>query len=104
MVLLYAEREVTRMSTNLPPAPPGPFPPGASGPMYPPPAAKKTSPIVWVLVGIGAFLLLVVVAIVAGGMLLLHKAKQAGLDPALMKRNPGLATVKIMAALNPNIE
>src|SRR5450759_1653720 len=103
MVLLYAEREVTHMSTIPPPVPPAPAPPGGPGAMYPPPP-KKTSPIVWVLVGLGAFLLLVVIAVAGAGFFLVHKVKQAGLDPELMRRNPGLATVKMMAALNPNIE
>src|SRR6266705_1081547 len=102
MVLLYAEREVTRMSTNVPP-PPGGFPSGAPGPMYPPPQVRKTSPLVWVLVGIGAFFLLLVIAVAGAGFFLVHKAKQAGIDPDLIKRNPALASVKMMAALNPNI-
>lgn len=72
--------------------------------MYPPPVKKKVSPIVWVLVGIGAFFMIVVVLVVGAGFFLVHKAKQAGLDPELMRRNPALASVKIMAALNPNIE
>ena len=91
------------MSTNVPP-PPGAFPPGAPGPVYPPPSGKKTSPLVWVLVGIGAFILLVIIAIAGAGFFLVHKVKQAGIDPDLMRRNPALATVRMMAALNPNIE
>ena len=82
------------MSTNVPPPP---------GPMYPPPV-RKTSPLVWVLVGIGAFFLLIVIAVAGAGFFLVHKAKQAGIDPDLIKRNPALASVKLMAALNPNIE
>lgn len=92
------------MSTNVPPVPPGAYPPGAPGPMYPPPPAKKTSPIVWVLLGIGVFFLMVVIAVVGAGFFLVHKAKQAGLDPELIRKNPALASVKLMAALNPNIE
>lgn len=93
------------MSAIPPPTPPTPGAPGGSGPMYPaPPMKKKTSPIVWVLVGLGAFFLLVIIAVAGAGFFLVHKVKQAGFDPALMRRNPGLATVKMMAALNPNIE
>ncbi len=110
------------MSTNLPP-PPNPSsnpnqppyagqPPGgqagyqppAGGPYYPPPIKKKTSPLVWILAGIGAFLLLIAIVVVGAGFFLFHKVKQAGLDPDLMRRNPALATVKMMAALTPNIE
>ena len=103
------------MSTNLPPTPNQPPygnqpgyqasqqpPPGQ--PYYPPPAKKTTSPIVWILAGIGAFLLLIAIVVVGAGFFLFHKVKQAGLDPELMRRNPALATVKMMAALTPNIE
>ncbi len=99
------------MSTNLPPNPNQPpygnqqgYQPPAGAPYYPPPAKKKISPIVWILGGLGAFLILIVIAIAGAGFFLVHKAKQAGLDPDLMRRNPALATVKMMAALTPNIE
>ena len=103
------------MSTNLPPNPNQPpygNQPGYQGsqqpppgqPYYPPPAKKTTSPIVWILAGIGAFLLLIAIVVVGAGFFLFHKVKQAGLDPDLMRRNPALATVKMMAALTPNIE
>jgi hypothetical protein len=65
---------------------------------------KKTSPIVWILVGLGAFVLLGILLVVGAGFFVIHKAKQAGLDPDLMKKNPALATVKMAAAFNPDIE
>jgi hypothetical protein len=34
----------------------------------------------------------------------MHKAKQAGIDPDLMKRNPGLASAKLLIAVNPDLE
>ena len=77
-------------------------PPGA--PYYPPPAKNKTSPIVWILAGIGAFIALIIIAVAGAGFFFLHKAKQAGLDPDLLRRNPALATVRMMAALTPDIE
>src|SRR5689334_10874036 len=86
------------MSTNVPP-PPGP----PQMQMYPPPP-KKSNVLVWVLVGIGGFLLVVVIAVVCAGIFLVHKAKQAGLDPDLIRKNPAMASVRVMAALNPNIE
>ena len=102
------------MSTNFPPNPNQPYapntpntpnqPPPQGAPYYPPPVKKKTSPIVWIVAGIGAFLALVVIAVAGAGFFLLHKVKQAGLDPDLMKRNPALAAVKMMAALTPDIE
>jgi len=33
-----------------------------------------------------------------------HKAKEAGIDPDLWRRNPGLAAGKLVAATNPNLE
>ena len=45
-----------------------------------------------------------VIIIVAGGLFVLNKAKQAGIDPVLMQKNPGLAVAKMMAAMNPDIE
>src|SRR5947209_6069870 len=71
--------------------------------MYPPPK-KKVCPLVWVLIGIGAFLMIIVLAVVGAGFFLVHKVKQAGLDPDLIRKNPALATVKMMAALTPDIE
>jgi hypothetical protein len=70
----------------------------------PAPAPKKTSPIVWILAAVGGLLVLIVLLFIAGGVFLVHKVKQAGFDTDLMKKNPGLASVRIMAALNPNIE
>ncbi len=35
---------------------------------------------------------------------MLHKARQAGLDPDLMRHNPGLAVGKLLAATNPDLE
>lgn len=103
------------MSTTPPPNPNQPpygsqpgyqqgYQPPPGPPYYPPPVKKKTSPIVWILAGIGAFLLLIAIVVVGAGFFLFHKVKQAGLDPDLMRRNPALATVKMMAALTPNIE
>ncbi len=84
------------MSTN-PPSMPSYAPQGA-------PLRKKTSPIVWILVGLGVFFLLVVLVVVGAGYFVVSKARQAGIDTDLMKHNPALASVKMMAALNPNIE
>jgi hypothetical protein len=71
-------------------------------PGAPPP--KKTNPLVWILAGIGIVLVLVVGLIVAGGLFVVYKAKQAGLDPDLMQRNPGLAMTKLLTSMNPDIE
>jgi hypothetical protein len=76
------------VATNLPPAP----------------ARKKTNPLVWVLVAVGVLILLFGIALVAGGFFLYYKARQAGLDPDLWRRNPGVAAAKLIAATNPDAE
>lgn len=88
------------MATN-PPVPPVPPVPGATPP---PPPAKKSNALVWILGGLGGCLVLVVIGVFAIGMFVAHKAKQAGIDGDLMKRNPALAAAKMMVAANPDIE
>ena len=53
--------------------PPSPMPPGGAAP-----PAKKSNVLLWVLVGIGGFFALIIVALLAGGLFLAHKVKQAG--------------------------
>lgn len=83
---------------------PGPYQAPYPGQYPPPPIRKSTSPLVWVLVGLGAFFLLLIMLVVGAGFFVVHKAKQAGLDTDLIRRNPVLATVKMAAAFNPDIE
>src|SRR5690348_5415445 len=87
--------------------------PGASAtpvaqpaPVVPPLAAqgRRINPIVWILGGIAAVILLFGAALTIGGIFVLHKAKQAGLDPDLWARNPGVAATKLVAAANPDAE
>lgn len=89
------------MSSNYPPPPPYPNP-NQYPPQMPPP--RKTSPWVWVAVGVGVFLMVIVLVVVAGGYFVWSKAKQAGIDPALMRSNPTLAVSKMIAAANPDVE
>jgi VCBS repeat-containing protein len=95
------------MSNYVPPTTPfggsssQPFPPQQS---FPPPPEKKSNVWAWVLVGCGTFVLLGIIGVVLGGYFVWNKAKQAGLDPDLMKKHPAVATAKLMAALNPDIE
>ncbi|MBS1876493.1 MAG: zinc ribbon domain-containing protein [Acidobacteria bacterium] len=92
---------------TTPPPPSGP-PPGPVGPAVgqPPQSAppKKKSPWLWVMVGCFGLILLVVLGILGTGLFIAHKAKQAGFDTELMKRNPALAAAKIAVAMNPAIE
>lgn len=85
------------MSTSFPPTPPPPQQP----PVAPP---KKTSPWVWILGGCGVLVVLIVLALVATGLFVAKKVKDAGIDPDLMKKNPAVAITKMMAAMNPDIE
>lgn len=110
-------------SMNPPPPPPGYQPPPQGYPPpsgYPPqqgypqqpgypqqqgyPPRKKTSPVVWILVILGTLFLLGVLSV--GGLIFygLHKARQAGIDPELMRRNPALAAAKIAVAMNPDVQ
>lgn len=78
----------------------GDTPPAAAS-SAPPVATRKISPIVWILIAVlGLFLL----AVVGSGLFLVHKAKQAGFDAELMRNNPGLATARLLAATNPDLE
>jgi hypothetical protein len=79
--------------------PPSPLHP-PSGPV----PAKKSNVLLWVLAGIGGFVALIIIAIVATGLFLFHKAKQAGVDPELFQRNPALAATKMMTTMNPDVE
>ncbi len=82
------------MATNYPP----PVGQGA------PPPKKKTSPLVIVLAIVGGLLALIVIGVVAGGLFIAHKVKQAGFDPDEWRDNPGVAAAKMITALNPDAE
>ena len=102
-----------------PPPPPQAAPPAYAPPVYAqppaqapmqamPPAAvsapRKTSPLVWILVVVLGLFVLGGVATVGGLWYVAHRVKQAGFDPELMQRNPGLAISKMIAAANPDVE
>ena len=90
------------MSNYVPPTTPIGMPPQQQFP--PPPPQKKSNVLTWVLVGCGSFIILGVIAFAVGGYFVWSKAKEVGLDPALMQKQPALATAKIMVAMNPDIE
>jgi len=94
-------------SAQPPAAPPMPPPMPMSGPApMPPPMtqARKTSPIVWILVILLGLFALGIVGVVGTGLFVAHKVRQVGIDPDLWRRNPGLAVGKIIAATNPDVE
>jgi hypothetical protein len=74
------------------------------GPVAMAPVTRKTSPIVWVLVAVVGIFVLGAIAVLGAGYFVVSKARQAGLDPELMRRNPGMAVGKLMAAVNPDVE
>jgi hypothetical protein len=61
-----------------------------------------------IAIGCGAVAILSIVvvgvAIVAGGMFVAKKAKDAGFDTELMARNPGLAAARMMVTANPDLD
>lgn len=72
--------------------------------MPPPMAPRKTNPLVWVLVAILGLFVLGGLAVVGTTMFVVHKARQAGLDPDLMRNKPGLAIAKMLATANPDVD
>jgi len=77
---------------------------GAAAPPAAAPVARRTSPLVWILVAFGALVVLVCGLFVVGGLFVFHKARQAGLDPELWAKNPGVAVAKMLATANPDAE
>ncbi len=65
---------------------------------------KGVSIIVWILGGIAVFVFLCVLAVAGLIFFVAHKAKQAGFDPELMKKNPVYAAFKIGATASPDAE
>ena len=65
---------------------------------------KKTSPIVWILVAVAGLVVVFGLLMVAGGLFIFSKAKQAGFDPGLMRENPALAVTKMITAMDPNVD
>lgn len=69
-----------------------------------PPPPRKVSPIVWILAGLGAVIVLGLLVVFLGGLFLAHKAREAGVDPGLFRKNPAVAITKMVAAMNPNAD
>ncbi|HUA84282.1 MAG TPA: hypothetical protein VMB85_10520 [Bryobacteraceae bacterium] len=77
----------------------------SSAPPMPQPAPhKKTSPLIWILGGLAVVLFGGMLTCGLVGFLAMRAVKNAGFDPDLMKRNPGLAMAKMAATLHPDLE
>lgn len=76
------------------PQPPPP-PPGAA------PAKKPVSPLVWVALGCGVLLIVVLLILVLGGFLVARKVKQIAGD---FSDNPAMVAAKLIVAANPDLE
>jgi hypothetical protein len=66
--------------------------------------SRKTSPLIWILAALLGIAIAAGVAVFAGGLWVVHKVKEAGVDPDLFRDNPGLAISKLVAAADPNAE
>jgi hypothetical protein len=82
------------MPSALPPPPLG----------APVPSKKGPGTAAIVLLVLAGLVIVAGLAVLAGGLFVVHKAKQAGVDADLMRTNPGLAVAKMLAATNPDIE
>ena len=67
-------------------------------------AKSKISPVVWILGAVVGVFILVGILFVGAGFCVANKVRSAGFDSALLQKNPALATAKIMASLNPDVE
>ncbi|HSW49356.1 MAG TPA: hypothetical protein VLH09_04235 [Bryobacteraceae bacterium] len=78
------------------PAAPAPVTPT---PVAPPPSAppKKTSPLIWVLVGCGGLVVIALLVLFALGFFVSRKASEFG-------KNPGFAAARMIASMNPNVD
>src|SRR5690242_8378988 len=91
-----------------PPTPPG-LPPQMLPPQMPPPPpaaqpAAKSEVLKWVLIAIAGVVVLCVLVGGLGSYFIYRVVKNAGFDPDLMRRNPGLAMTRMMSALHPDLE
>jgi hypothetical protein len=68
-----------------------------SGQPMPPPLPKKTSPLIWIIVGVFGLVVLAGITMIAGGLFLAKKVSDAS-------GNPALAAAKILAMSNPDVE
>lgn len=94
---------------------PQPYPPQYQQPQYqqpqyqqqyqpPGPPPKKSKALMWILIGVAAVAFIVMAGVSIGSYVLYRTVKNSGFDPDLMRKNPGLAMTKMMAALHPDMQ
>ena len=77
---------------------PPPMPQGPGAPV------RKSNPLIWILGGVAVLMCCILLTCGIGAFIALRAVKNAGFDPDLMQRNPGLAISKMAAALHPGLE
>lgn len=74
------------------------------GAMPPPPAQRRTSPLVWILVIVLGLFLLGFIGVVGTGFFVAHKMRQAGIDTDMFRRNPAAAAARIAALASRTVD
>jgi len=93
-----------------PPPPPPQQQPAAQPPQYQqatpagPQQKKGLSPLVWIGIGCGVLVLVVLIGMVGIGLFARHKLKQAGISTEMMEKNPAEAAARMYVAANPDVE
>jgi len=78
--------------------------PPAGAPAAPPSSGSGLKIFLWIFGIFAGLAIVVVIGVVGLGFFVVHKAKQAGLDSDLMKKNPALAVAKMAVTANPDTE
>lgn len=78
--------------------------PGGGPPAAPPVKGGGGKALLWIFGGCATIVVLGILVVAGVFFFAMHKAKQAGLDPDLMKKNPVLALAKMGVAGNPDLE
>jgi hypothetical protein len=82
---------------QYPPQYPQQYPPQGQPP-------KKSNVLLWVLIAVAVVVFVAVAGVSIGSYMLYRTVKNAGFDPELMSKNPGLALTKMMATVHPDMQ
>jgi hypothetical protein len=78
--------------------------PGGGAPVPPQQKSSGNKVLFWILGIVLGFVVIGFIGIVGLGYYAMHRAKQAGFDSELMKKNPALAAAKMAVSLNRDVE